>query len=71
MHGFSVMYWSDVGRQACIMSAWMDGTHLVELVSEGLGWPNGLVVDMEINRLYWADALHNVIEVAELDGSGR
>ena len=53
------------------MSAWMDGSNIVELVTDGLGWPNGLAIDMELEKLYWADAMHNNIEVANLDGTGR
>ena len=65
------MWWTDWGERAVIKSAWMDGSHVREVVSEELGWPNGLAVDIERDRLYWADAMANRIEVSRLDGSDR
>ena len=34
-----------------------------------LGWPNGLSMDYEKDRLYWCDALLDHIQHANLDGS--
>lgn len=33
------------------------------------GWPNGLSIDYESDRLYWCDALLDHIQHARLDGS--
>ena len=35
------------------------------------GWPNGLAIDYEGERLYWADAQLNRIETADLSGRHR
>ena len=42
-----------------------------ELVSSHMGWPNGLTVDMELDHIYWVDALHDTVEVANIDGTER
>ena len=34
-----------------------------------LGWPNGLAMDYENDRLYWCDALLDHIQHAKLDGT--
>lgn len=34
-----------------------------------LGWPNGLSIDFENDRLYWCDALLDHIQHANLDGT--
>lgn len=34
-----------------------------------LGWPNGLSIDFDQDRLYWCDALLDHIQHANLDGS--
>lgn len=34
-----------------------------------LGWPNGLSVDFETDRLYWCDALLDHVQHSNLDGS--
>ncbi|CAG6022062.1 unnamed protein product, partial [Menidia menidia] len=34
-------------------------------------WPNGLTLDYGQQKLYWADAKHNFIHRANLDGSHR
>ncbi len=35
------------------------------------GWPNGLSIDYEMRRLYWADAKLDRIETADLNGQNR
>jgi len=34
-----------------------------------LGWPNGLSVDFETDRLYWCDALLDHVQHSNLDGT--
>lgn len=34
----------------------MDGSDRVVLISNNLGWPNGLAIDMAGSQLLWADA---------------
>ena len=49
----------------------MDGRNLTSLVSEHLGWPNGLAVDEELDRVFWSDARNDILESVRLDGSDR
>lgn len=50
----------------------MDGTARDILVQGGgLSWPNGLAIDYQARKLYWADARTDYIECAEFDGSNR
>ena len=34
----------------------MDGSNATRLVTDKLGWPNALTIDFETNRIWWADA---------------
>ena len=67
------MYWTDWGEHSKIERASMDGleTSRQSVISSKLGWPNGLAIDHDADRLYWADAQTEVIEYSKLDGSGR
>merc|ERR1719474_2599548 len=49
----------------------MDGKNLTSLVSERLGWPNGLAVDEELDRVFWSDARQDLLESIKLDGTDR
>jgi sugar lactone lactonase YvrE len=49
----------------------MDGSNRVAIVTESLFWPNGLCIDYTMNRIYWADAKHHVIESSKFDGKDR
>lgn len=50
------MYWTDWGENAKLERAGMDGSGRVVLISNNLGWPNGLAVDKAGSQLLWADA---------------
>ena len=65
------MYWTDWGTQAKIERARLDGTDRQPLITTALGYPNGLVLDPERRLMYWADAVLDRIEVANMDGSSR
>nr|XP_054761163.1 low-density lipoprotein receptor-related protein 4-like [Lytechinus pictus] len=65
------MYWTDWGSDPKIERSSMDGSERRVLVSYGLFWPNGLVLDRDEQRLYWADAGTKRIEFTSLDGSYR
>lgn len=43
----------------------------VVLISDGLGWPNGLAIDRPANRLYWNDGKRKTIESCSLNGKER
>ena len=36
-----------------------------------IGWPNGLTIDFDGDRVYWCEARHDRIESAKLDGTDR
>lgn len=67
---FRVMFWTDWGGKAKIESAGMDGTHRRTVVDDEdyVAWPNGLAVDLVLERLYWADAKHKHIMSVDYDG---
>lgn len=49
----------------------MDGSNRKSIITESVFWPNGLTLDYAMNRIYWADAKHHVIECATFDGTDR
>lgn len=65
------MYWTDWGANPKIERAGMDASNRLVIISSNLTWPNGLAIDYESQRLYWADAGMKTIEYASLDGSHR
>lgn len=68
---FRFMYWTDWGASPKIERAGMDASNRLVIISSNLTWPNGLAIDYESQRLYWADAGMKTIEYAVLDGSNR
>uniref|UniRef100_A0A8C2IBE8 Low density lipoprotein receptor-related protein 2a n=1 Tax=Cyprinus carpio TaxID=7962 RepID=A0A8C2IBE8_CYPCA len=65
------MYWTDWGTNAKIERATLGGNFRTEIVNTSLVWPNGLTLDYEDQRLYWADASLQKIERCSLTGSNR
>ena len=65
------MYWTDWGKTPKIERAHLDGTERTVFVNTSLGWPNGLALDIEGGKVYWADAKTDKIEMANMDGSQR
>ena len=57
---FRQMFFSDwlrdAQQRAYIASAFMDGSNITKIKQHQLGWPNGLCIDYDENRLYWTDA---------------
>uniref|UniRef100_A0A672KHW3 Low-density lipoprotein receptor-related protein 2-like n=1 Tax=Sinocyclocheilus grahami TaxID=75366 RepID=A0A672KHW3_SINGR len=49
------MYWTDWGTNAKIERATLGGNFRTEIVNTSLVWPNGLTLDYDDQRLYWAD----------------
>ena len=47
----------------------MDGSHRSAIVTESVRWPNGLTLDLVLDRVYWIDAKLNLIGSADLDGA--
>lgn len=50
------MYWTDWGEHAKLERSGMDGSERTVLISNNLGWPNGLAIDTAGSQLLWADA---------------
>ena len=67
----SFMYWTDWGANPKIERAGMDASNRIVIISSNLTWPNGLAIDYETQRLYWADAGMKTIEFGNFDGSDR
>lgn len=67
----SFMYWTDWGANPKIERAGMDASNRTVIISSNLTWPNGLAIDYETQRLYWADAGMKTIEFGNFDGSDR
>lgn len=61
---YSYMYWTDWGESPKIECAYLDGSERRVLVNTSLGWPNGLALDLEKDKLYWGDAKTDKIEVS-------
>ncbi|KAK3787581.1 hypothetical protein RRG08_025912 [Elysia crispata] len=65
------MFWTDWGKHARIERADMDGKNRVVVVSGDIVWPNGLTIDLQMDRIIWADARTERIECADLSGKFR
>ena len=48
----------------------MDGSERTVLSNSTLIQPNGIVVDISEGRVYWLDAIMDVIEYINVDGTG-
>ena len=66
---FRWMFWSDWGKRPKIERAAMDGSHRSTIISESVRWPNGITLDLVMERIYWIDAKLNLIGSADLDGA--
>ena len=49
------------------MTAWMDGTHPVEILSRDT--PRGIAVDYKSSKLFWLDSSEKKVQSSGLDGS--
>ncbi|CAH2090680.1 unnamed protein product [Euphydryas editha] len=63
------IFFSEWDRPANISRANTDGSGLLLFKNLTLGWPNGLSIDFEANRVYWCDALLDHVQHAKLDGT--
>lgn len=68
---FRYMYWTDWGETPRIERAGMDSSMRKIIVDSDIYWPNGLTIDLDEQKLYWADAKLSFIHRANLDGSFR
>ncbi|KAK2708068.1 hypothetical protein QYM36_015679, partial [Artemia franciscana] len=64
------LFWTDWSTATpCIGRSPLDGSDPQKIVIGEVGWPNGITVDYQIERIYWADAKLDFIASADLDGS--
>ncbi|XP_063240571.1 low-density lipoprotein receptor-related protein 2 [Bacillus rossius redtenbacheri] len=63
------VFFSEWDRPANISRAHTDGSNLLVFRNVTLGWPNGLSVDFQMDRLYWCDALLDHVQHSNLDGT--
>ena len=61
------LYWADGGK---IQRSNLDGSGVEDLVTTGLGNPDGLALDVSGGKLYWTDFGTDKIQRSNLDGSG-
>ena len=47
------------------------GSNYKRIITTDIKWPNGLSIDYEQERIYWADAYYNKIESSDFDGNYR
>ena len=66
-----VMYWTDWGIKAKIEVASMDGSERRDFVVDDLSQPNAITIDLESERVYWADSNLDTIEFISFEGTGR
>ncbi|XP_037869964.1 low-density lipoprotein receptor-related protein 2 isoform X2 [Bombyx mori] len=63
------IFFSEWDRPANISRSNTDGTGLLVFENVTLGWPNGLSIDFDTDRLYWCDALLDHVQHSKLDGT--
>lgn len=63
------IFFSEWDRPANISRAYSDGSNLTVFKNLTLGWPNGLSVDFDQDKLYWCDALLDHVQHSNLDGT--
>jgi hypothetical protein len=66
-----LLFWSDVGANPMIARTSLAGKNFIKIVTQDLKWPNGLTIDFDDDKLYWADAYYDRIESSNLDGNYR
>ena len=68
------MFWTDWGKTPKIERAGMNGdpfTRKVVVYDNDIFWPNGLTVDFEERRIFWADAKRSSLSSSNFDGTDR
>ncbi|CAH1786283.1 unnamed protein product [Owenia fusiformis] len=67
------MYWTDWGETPKIERAGMDGRQETRevIINTEIYWPNGLTLDYDAAKIFWADAKLSFIHSSNFDGTGR
>ena len=67
------IFWTDGGtdkiQRANLDIGNLEVSDVEDLVTQGLENPRGIALDVEVGKMYWADADANKIQRADLDGS--
>ena len=63
------IFFSEWQRPANISRVNYNGTGLKRVRKQQLGWPNGVSIDYQADRLYWCDALLDRIQHSDFDGN--
>jgi len=64
-----LLFWSDWGFESRIEKSGMDGSNRIVLAKENVIWPNGISLDLVLERIYWIDAKLHIIGSVGFDGS--
>lgn len=65
------LFITDWGGEASVFRSQMDGSNLIKVASERVGWPNGITIDYVTKRVYWIDAKYDYIDSILYDGTKR
>ncbi|KAK0093543.1 hypothetical protein PV326_013307, partial [Microctonus aethiopoides] len=65
------IFWTQWGSHVNIQRALLDGSNRKVIISTDLSYPNGLSIDYENRKIYWADMMNNRIEMSDLNGRYR
>jgi hypothetical protein len=63
------LFWSDLGPESRIERSGMDGSDRSVLAKDNVIWPNGITLDLVLERIYWIDAKLHIIGSVGFDGS--
>uniref|UniRef100_T1J651 EGF-like domain-containing protein n=1 Tax=Strigamia maritima TaxID=126957 RepID=T1J651_STRMM len=68
-----LMFWTDWGEGPKIERAAMDGDPSTRsvIINADIYWPNGLTVDYDAKRIFWADGKLNFISSIDFNGENR
>ncbi|XP_022106372.1 low-density lipoprotein receptor-related protein 6-like [Acanthaster planci] len=68
-----LLFWTDWGEIPKIERAGMDGSEHYRkvIIDTNIFWPNGLTLDYDTSKLYWADAKYSYIHRCNFDGGNR
>ncbi|XP_039462625.1 nidogen-2 isoform X3 [Oreochromis aureus] len=65
------VYWTDLSARSINRASTVSGAEPEVLINTNLVSPEGLAVDVKRRLMFWVDSTPDVIERANLDGSGR
>ena len=69
---FRYLFFTDWGtKRTMIGRCSMDGQECKGLITTNITWPNAITLDYVNQLVYWADASHDLISVADYDGNKR